>query len=695
MNGVIPEPGRTAGGADRDADLKRACRAFAVAASVYAAVAFIAITVAGSSATSQRFADWVAMPVQVLALLGSASLARSRWRERQHTGSIWALIAGFCAVAVVATYSWNEWRALGTPPALAPPDYLYFVDYLLLGAAFALIYVRLGGSFRAARTWLEAATIAIALVGTLWVSLLHPTSRGGARSGVDVAYFLSNAVMLAALMAPAALVLIRLPHSPHRPVPLLLICAALAEVIWEIGWLATWAENRNFEGYYYNFGDVICFTLIAWAAALARPGGTVSRDTASPERAAYSFLPVLTGLLAISLVTASVMSEQSAGTWIIAGLVVMIALLLVTRYVAVRRELEDLNRALVLRDADARVTELVRLAADAIVVVDPGGAVSFASPATETVLGVSPTALLGTRAEMLSGPTNATALARFLDRLVSKTGPAAPIELHAPRANGATRVLRIAGANHLGNPLIHGLALTLSDVSEQRALERDVLDVASEERLRLAGDIHDGLGQQLTGIAMMLQSESTRPHRDPERTQAALRDIIGHMASAIGSASHLARGLSPTYVVRGSLSGALTQVATAGTGDITVDVHVDPDFDDQSVNDVSADHLMRIALEAIRNARRHANATCIDVALVCTEHGVELSITDDGVGLAEDAARGGGLGLRLMEYRARMIGADFTVGPNRGGGTRVVVTLPRSEITRASAESPSPSHGSA
>jgi two-component system, NarL family, sensor histidine kinase UhpB len=80
---------------------------------------------------------------------------------------------------------------------------------------------------------------------------------------------------------------------------------------------------------------------------------------------------------------------------------------------------------------------------------------------------------------------------------------------------------------------------------------------------------------------------------------------------------------------------------------------------------------IRIVQEAVTNVRRHANAQVIDVTLDVQPNGVRLNILDDGIGVTSTAAGSAGVGLRIMQCRAEMIGADRSIGPRNGRGTRV------------------------
>lgn len=654
--------------------------AFAV---IYAVCAVIAVALAPTTPRVWRLlGDWIAAPVQVLAIIATATVVRSRWSARGHDRSMWALVCAFCVTSLIASLVWNLLRKLGGVPSLSYPDLIYFLDYGLLTAAYAVAFRRFGGSFRDPLTWLDFVTIVVAVIATFWGTLLGTFLPPAHGPRVDLPYAISYAASVSIWMAFAALLFLRMPQ--FRPVIVLLICAGLIETIWEVGWLATWLTDRNYVGAFYNFGDVLAFTMIACAAALAeQPEPEVTID--DTERSAYSFAPTLSALSAIALFGASLASTRAPDAWVLVGLVILAVLLLVTRQAAAHKKLAELNRALAFRVADARLTELVRQSADAFLIIDARGIVTFASAATEAMIGMAPPQAIGTTAVDLFGPDHEETFARFLNRLVAEPREALSLELSLEPADGSPRTLRLLGANRLANVHIEGLTLTISDISEQRALERDVLTAANHERLRLAGDIHDGLGQELSGIALMLHALSKSPELEALKSRTELNAIVGHVTEAIRGARDLARGLSPIYVVRGSLRDALLRLKRDAGAAPPVHVEVDPALGELVIDELPADHLYRIAREAVKNAMRHGSCSKVEVWLRVLDETLWLEISDDGIGYDLRAGADIGFGLRLMEYRARIIGASFEIVRRETGGTTVRAQVRLGTVARKSA----------
>ncbi len=631
-------------------------------------------------------AEWIAIPEQSLAIIASAWLLLGRGLVPAPHRRFWWLVLAFTALSVCATFSWNLLRPAAARESLDAPDVLYLADYCLFIAALAVIFVRAGGTFRGARVWLDGATMAASLLLALWSFFLAPAEPRGAERLISVGSMLAYSLTLATMMSMAALVCMQIPNFRDRYGVLLLVGAGLATVAWEIIWLAGWlVADFEFIGPYYNYGDVLCFACIASAVAVAQYQPFLRPEAANPERRVYSFLPTLAVLLAIALVAGALATTKRPETWLLMVLAAMCAFLLITRQRSVQRELRDINHQLAIRKADARLTELVRQSADLILVVDEHGLVSFASPAAGSMLATPSSEIQGMAAAEVLGARHAAALRGFLDRVSKDHCASDSIELCVECASGKLRTFNVGAVNQQNNTLIRGLVLTVHDMTSQRALEREVLDVAMRERARLSGDIHDGLGQELTGIALLLHAAATAPDPDPGRQRQHLAAIVEHVNRTISAARDLARGLSPLRVVMGSLSGALKRLVQESSPQMPVRLFVDPEFEDRLVDATAADHLYRIAQEAVTNAVRHSGCHRIDVELRVVGQRLEMSIADDGHGIAGRSREDEGLGLRLIEYRARLLGGTTQVSSSESLGTRVEVTLPLARCTAAPA----------
>jgi len=199
---------------------------------------------------------------------------------------------------------------------------------------------------------------------------------------------------------------------------------------------------------------------------------------------------------------------------------------------------------------------------------------------------------------------------------------------------------------------VNGLVCTVREITSQKALEQEILEISNREQRRLGSDLHDGLGQELTGLSLLLKGLEMQLAREAQQYSTQITKISDLLARAIQSTRSLARGLAPVNLERGGLPEALKHLAARCTD------------------------MYRIAQEATTNAARYARAKSITIDLRPTGRKLQLSITDDGIGLAAGLAQGRpGMGLKIMEYRARMLGGTVAFEESRPG-TRIVLAAP-------------------
>jgi PAS domain S-box-containing protein len=219
------------------------------------------------------------------------------------------------------------------------------------------------------------------------------------------------------------------------------------------------------------------------------------------------------------------------------------------------------------------------------------------------------------------------------------------------------------------------------DVSAQAEMRRRLLDAADRERERLAGELHDGLGQVLTGLSLGAQSLLMRSRR----AGAISPDSLEFVDLARGQASQqletVSAGASPLEAAHGDLRAALRQLPETLPPEVRARLSVA--IDEQAPLKLSlerSEHLLRVAQEALNNALKHARANRIELTLAVRADRVQLCVDDDGVGAAPPTPAGAGksgLGMDSMATRASAAGAELTVGPRPGGGTRVACECPQ------------------
>lgn len=217
-------------------------------------------------------------------------------------------------------------------------------------------------------------------------------------------------------------------------------------------------------------------------------------------------------------------------------------------------------------------------------------------------------------------------------------------------------------------------------ISYNKTVEREMLDVEERERRRLGRDLHDSLGQLLTGIAFkseILYDDLRRNGMD-ESAQAA--DIVALVNDAISQTRALAGGaliMDSDGAV--SLGSALNEMAL----NVSSIYGISCAFDGQhslEVNDESViTHLYRIAQEAVNNCVKHSGAKTIEIGLQAENDTVVLTVRDNGVGIKKSFGMNRGLGLRTMHYRARIIGAELSIAGAPGGGMLVTCSLERGD----------------
>ncbi len=212
------------------------------------------------------------------------------------------------------------------------------------------------------------------------------------------------------------------------------------------------------------------------------------------------------------------------------------------------------------------------------------------------------------------------------------------------------------------------------DVTERKRLEKEILEISSRAQQRIGQDLHDGLGQHLTGITFLSKALERKlaARRIPEATEAA--EIGRLVIQALAQTRNLARGLFPLELETTGLVSALQEFAANISKVYQITCRLECRESASITNNVLATHVFRVVQEAVNNSVKHGKAKQITVSLATEADRSVLRIEDDGQGMAT-VSRHDGLGLKIMQYRARRMGGSFDIQPGPAGGTVVTVSF--------------------
>jgi len=213
--------------------------------------------------------------------------------------------------------------------------------------------------------------------------------------------------------------------------------------------------------------------------------------------------------------------------------------------------------------------------------------------------------------------------------------------------------------------------------AERRHLEYELLEITEKERRRIGLDLHDDLGQQLSGLALMTKGLELKlaKRRAPETPDAAR--IHNLVQQAMSHARDLARDLATLDLKGADLPAALDGLAQRATELFKISCRAERDGAIPPLESNIASQLYKIAQEAVTNAIKHGKAKCVGISLANGASQIILTVQNDGLPFPSLASPSTGMGLRIMNYRASLIGASLEIKGDALGGTRVICSVPR------------------
>lgn len=234
-------------------------------------------------------------------------------------------------------------------------------------------------------------------------------------------------------------------------------------------------------------------------------------------------------------------------------------------------------------------------------------------------------------------------------------------------------------------------AVLTREITERRMIEEQLLEskenlralagrlqsVVEEERTRISREIHDELGQALTGLKMDLTWLASRLSKNQKVLHNKCKSIFKLIDSTIQSVRRIASGLRPEILDEVGLSAAIGWQARDFQKRTGIRCKVDLPADGANLGRERSTAVFRIFQELLTNVVRHASATAIDIALHVSEAEVRLVVLDNGKGIPDARLRSPqSLGLLGMRERASLLGGKVEITKARGKGTRACVTIP-------------------
>ncbi len=330
-----------------------------------------------------------------------------------------------------------------------------------------------------------------------------------------------------------------------------------------------------------------------------------------------------------------------------------------------------------LQESEARMRAILQTAVDAIITIEEHGIIESVNPAAEKMFGYAAAELLGKNVKVLMPSPYRDEHEGYVANYC-RTGRAKIIgigrEVVGQRRDGTVFPLDLAVSEvRFGDKrLFTGF---VRDLTDRKSLEQEVLNISDREQRRIGQDLHDGLGAHLTGIELMTRGLQQKLAGKSQREAQRAGDIAAHVREAIGQTRALARGLSPVVQEPEGLMSALQDLAanTSKMFRVTCQFESNPLvlIADYSV----ATHLFRIAQEAVSNAFKHGQAKHVLIRLSAAGPKVVLMVKDNGVGLPKNLTGTKGMGLRIMQYRASLIGGSLAIQRDLDGGTSVVCSV--------------------
>lgn len=334
-----------------------------------------------------------------------------------------------------------------------------------------------------------------------------------------------------------------------------------------------------------------------------------------------------------------------------------------------------------LRESEARNRSIVETTVDAIITINDHGLIRTFNEAAEKLFLYRDSEVIGKNVHILMPEPYKSEHDDYIHNYLTTSRRniiGIGREVTGKRKDGSTfpMYLAVSEVTLRNQRIFTGI---IRDISEQRRLEQEILRTSEHERRRIGQDLHDGLGQMLTGIGLISKNVAAELAGENHSLAERVEEITSMLREADQHARELARGLVPVEFDSDGLAAALERLAGHAEKLFRISCSFEASGEVRFEDSTSVIHLYRIAQEAVSNAVKHGDASRVEIHLAGSDSMIRLRIDDNGKGFPEDWDEKGGLGVRIMQFRAGLIGAGLDISDSALGGARITCSLTEPE----------------
>jgi hypothetical protein len=328
-----------------------------------------------------------------------------------------------------------------------------------------------------------------------------------------------------------------------------------------------------------------------------------------------------------------------------------------------------------IRENEEILSVTLKSISDAVIGTSLDGSIISWNSGAETIFGYKAEAVRGMNISILTPPFYPNEMPEILDSIWDGSEVDHYETIRQKRdgtiINVSVKVSPIR--NHQNR--ISGASIIARDITTRKHLEREILEISEKERKRIGQDLHDSLGQKLTGISLQIKALENRLRQSLPNEAENAASIATLVNEAIMQTRNLAKNLLTVTLQTQGLSVALQELASYCEELYGIPIDCKTALKEEITDSALAGQLYHIAQEAVTNAIRHANADFIEIMVHDDDSEIILEVKDNGNGAV--LGRQGGIGLKIMEFRSSMIAGRLSIYGEPEKGSSITCRVPK------------------